>query len=150
LNERSRAFLLEVVFLDLLGARVRIGGLGLQKAHDGFRTSRARQHGIHGDTRSLRHLGQTPGNDHLPGLCHAVVNHVWMNFCGGLTGDEDDATRVALEHGGEVVPSQANPSQEIDLEIVQPILVGDIRKIFGFIDTDILILCVSYGKSRVA
>jgi hypothetical protein len=49
-----------------------------------------------------------------------------MNFGGGFTGDEDDATRVALQHGGAVVPGQANPTQEIDLEIVEPILVGEL------------------------
>jgi hypothetical protein len=61
-------------------------------------------------------------------------------------GRSESTPRVAFEHAGEVVPSQANPSQEIDLEIVQPILVVDIREILGFIDTEVVHEDVGLGN----
>ena len=60
-----------------------------------------------------------------------------MDLCGGFAGHKDDPPPVPLEHAWKVVPRQADASQEIDLEVSQPVLVSDVREVLRFISTSL-------------
>src|SRR5439155_14555128 len=56
----------------------------------------------------------------------------------GLTGDEDDAAPVLLQHPRKIGTRQPGSAEYVDFEVPSPILVGDIDEILDLVDAEII------------
>src|SRR5207247_8193490 len=61
-------------------------------------------------------------------LGHPIVNHLGGYMNRRLARNEDHPAPVLPLHAGQIVPGQANPAQNVDLEKVQPVRVRYLRE----------------------
>ncbi len=66
------------------------------------------------------------------------MNHLHGDIQRGLTGDEDDASPAVFHHPREVLARKTDSTQEIRLDDLCPVLIGDFRKWFRAIDAEVV------------
>jgi hypothetical protein len=79
-----------------------------------------------------------PRNGDLRGLGGAVVDHLGRHEERRLAADEHDPAPSAAAHSGHVVAGEPDTGEHVDLEVPQPVGVGDLEHRRGLEDAGVV------------
>ena len=66
------------------------------------------------------------------------MNHLLGNLLRRLAGNENDPAPVLLQHGGKIIPAEANPAEDVHLKKSLPVGIGDFQERLYFEYADIV------------
>src|SRR3990167_8887750 len=74
------------------------------------------------------------------------MDHLGGRQKAAFAGNEKHATPIFLQHQREIMPGEASAADDVDLKYMMPVLVRDVGKVLGFIDTKIIDEDVGVGN----